>query len=374
MDQVKGYLQPGKVVVIYGPRRVGKTTLLRQLREQYGSDEILWLEGEQHEVKQQLSSHNLTGFQRLIGRASIVIIDEAQAVPQIGMALKMLVDHLPHLKIIASGSATFDLARKIGEPLVGRKWTVWMYPLWAKELMDHYGPIAFQAMTDELLVFGSYPALLHLPSAREKQDYLLNLVDSALYREILELDSVRNSAKVRQLLQLLALQIGHEVSLHELARALAMGGKTVARYLDLLEQSFVIMRVGGYSRNLRKEITRSARYYFLDNGVRNALINNFNRPDPLQRNDVGMLWENWLVMERIKKQRYRRLFANNYFWRTYDQKEIDWVEEREGKLFGHEFSWRAKPIRKATRQEFLTAYPQAELTAINRENFLDFIL
>lgn len=374
-DQIIRGLKPAEVVLVYGPRRCGKTTLLRQIAEQLkGKEKILWLEGELDSTKRQLVGGSIERLKALVGDYSLLIVDEAQAVPEIGQALKLLVDHLPDLKIIASGSASFELAQKIGEPLVGRQRIIKMYPLWAGELRDYFGVIAFDEMLDNILIFGSYPALQGLSGDAQRKEYLENLVSSYLYRDILTLDSVRNAKKIQGLLQLLAWQIGNEVSIKELATQLEMGTQTVARYLDLLEKSFVIKNITGFSRNLRKEITRSSRYYFYDNGVRNALIANFNPPDDKIRNDTGALWENWLVMERLKKQAYAPISANNYFWRTYDQKEIDWVEERDGKLWGYEFSVKPKNIRPNVSKEFLSTYPGSVLSSVDRGNFEDFII
>ncbi|MDP3997503.1 MAG: ATP-binding protein [bacterium] len=369
--QVYSYMKPNNVVVIYGPRRSGKTTLLRQVRDNLKEEKVLWLEGELAETQRVLSSQNLHKLKEVVGDHTVVIIDEAQAVPNIGLNLKIMVDQIPGIKIIASGSATFDLARQVGEPLVGRKSTVWLYPLWVKEINDYYGHLGLAERLPDLLVYGGYPQVQLLTSAQEKREYLSELISTYLYRDILEMDSVRNSAKIRDLLQMLALQVGQEVSHHELATALEMGTQTIARYLDLLEQSFVIVNVRGFSRNLRQEITRTSRYYFYDNGVRNALISNFNPPDTKVRSDVGALWENWLVMERLKKQHYDNILANNYFWRTYDQKELDWVEDRGGRLYGYEFKWNPQGKAKGAKL-FTETYGESEVKVIHRENYLDF--
>lgn len=373
-NQLYSYLEPNKVVVVYGPRRSGKTTLLRQISDSLRKTEsILWLEGEQLTAQRQLSVQDIHQLKQLVGTHTLLIIDEAQAVPNIGLNLKLMVDHIPELKIIVSGSASLSLAQQVGEPLVGRKWTVWVYPLWTREIAQHAGQHELASLLPDLLIYGSYPALWHLPSRSAKEEYLEDLVSTALYRDILALDNVRSSAKIKSLLQLLALQIGQEVSIHELATSLEMGTQTVSRYLDLLEQSFVIMNIRGFSRNLRKEITKTSRYYFYDNGVRNALLNNFNPPDPAIRSDVGALWENWIIMERVKKQAYTGTKANNYFWRTYDQKEIDWIEERGGVLRGYEMSFRPKKIRRAVQAEFLKAYPGSQITNIHSQNYLEFV-
>lgn len=364
-------LEKGKVIVLYGPRRVGKTTLLGQLQTFLPNEKILYLQGEDAIIQKELSSRNAKQYEALRGDATLVVIDEAQAIDGIGDILKLWIDTAPDLKIIASGSASFDLAQKVGEPLTGRKKTIVMYPLWAGELILEFGIADFKASQEELLVYGAYPELLHLSSRQEKEEYLKELISSYLYKDILVLEQVRNAKIIRDLLTLLAFQIGKEVSLSEIASSLGVAKNTVIRYLDLLEQSFVLLNVRGFSRNLRKEVSKTSRYYFYDIGVRNALINNFN-PISL-RDDIGQLWENWIVMERMKKQSYEGIGANNYFWRTYDQKEIDWVEERDGKLYAYEISWKKKAIRRVVTKEFMSAYPDSVVENINSENYLDFI-
>ncbi len=365
-------LQPGKVVVVYGPRRTGKTTLLEQIRSDLNNKEkIKSVTGENVAVHKPLSSRRLEDLTQFVGEATLLIIDEAQLIPDIGRNLKLLVDSYPQLKILTSGSATFDLAQKVGEPLVGRKWTVWLYPFWFQELAWHASRFDADESLDTLLVFGSYPETAQAVGYEEKEQVLTEMADSYLYKDVLALESVRRPKIVRQLLELLAHQVGQEVSLTELGNTLDVDKETVARYLDMLEQAFVLINIRGFSRNLRKEVTKTSRYYFYDTGIRNALIGNFNRLD--RRTDTGALWENWLVMERLKKQKYTSLRANNYFWRTYDQKEIDWVEERGGRLFGYEFSWQEKNIRQATRRAFLNAYPESKLSVVHRGNYDGFV-
>ncbi len=278
-------------------------------------------------------------------------------------------DHFPQLAIVASGSASFTLAQQVGEPLTGRKKTIQLYPIAASEIIQTTTVADYLDMLDQRLVYGSYPQLFQMNDETQQQDYLRELVDSYLFRDILTLETIRNPKKIRDLLTMLAFQIGQEVSLSELGKTLELHSNTVYRYLDLLEQSFVVMNVRGFSRNLRKEVTKTSRYYFYDVGIRNALINNFN---PLSlRDDVGMLWENYIVMERVKKQQYQRIHSNNYFWRTYDQKEIDWVEERGGKLHGYEIKWKSKAVRPP--QDWLKTYDAATYQLITQENHIEFI-
>ncbi len=363
-------LLPGKVVALYGPRQVGKTTLVLDLIERspyraryISADELLYREA--------LSSQSRQTLGELLGDAELLVIDEAQRVPNIGLNLKILVDSFPHARILATGSASFDLANKISEPLTGRQLTFHLYPVSYPELSAAFGSLEARAQLERWLVWGGYPAIVTAETPQLRQRLLNELVGAYLYRDLLEWEGLRRADKIADLLRLLAFQIGQEVSVAELAASLALNRQTVERYLDLLEKVFVIFRVGGFSRNLRKEVTKNARYYFYDNGVRNSLIQNFN---PLHlRNDVGQLWENFLVVERRKANQMRGRMVNTYFWRTYDQKEIDYLEESGGRLEGYEFKWQETALRRAVRDEFLRAYPDASLTVIHRENFTDFL-
>lgn len=368
---IKQKLENNKVILLYGPRRVGKTTLLEEIiKNLKDKEKIKFVNGESLVIQNELSSQSIEKLRSFVGDASLLIIDEAQKIPNIGLNLKLIVDHVPKIKIIASGSASFSLAQKVGEPLTGRKKTVHLYPISVRELVDFKDLIYYKEIFEDHLIFGGYPELLTLKSKEKKREYLSELIDSYLFRDIFEIEQVKNPKKIKDLLALLAFQIGKEVSLSELANNLNLHVDTVYRYLDLMEKAFIIVNIRGFSRNLRKEISKTSRYYFYDNGVRNALINNFN---PLNlRNDAGELWENYIVMERIKKQSYKPIFSNNYFWRTYDQKEIDWVEERDGKLFGYEIKWGGKKRKepKLWRQ----TYKNAEFKVINQENYFDFIM
>jgi hypothetical protein len=372
LAQLTQAIQPGKVLIVYGPRQVGKTTLVQDLlaasdlpaggRSYINADELIYREA--------LASQNRRTLGELLGDNRLLVIDEAQRVPEIGLNLKILVDSYPQAAIIATGSASFDLARKVSEPLTGRKLTFTLYPASYAELATTLGPFEARAELERWLIWGGYPAIVTAePPLRER--LLGELTGSYLYRDILELDGVRRADKIVDLLRLLAFQIGQEVSVAELATTLALSRQTVERYLDLLEKVFVIFKVGGLARNLRKEISKISRYYFFDNGVRNSLIQNFNRL--ALRNDTDQLWENYLMVERRKANEYASRRANTYFWRTYDQKELDYVEERSGRLFGYEFKWQGQ-VRPAARQEFLAAYPDAEVTTITREDFTDFLM
>jgi len=368
LENLKKLLTENKVIVIYGSRRVGKTTLLKIFLEE-NKEPYLLLNGEDLETRERVNVQSIEKLKSLIGEKRLLIIDEAQKIENIGLNLKIMVDHIEGLKIIATGSSSFDLARQIGEPLVGRKFTLLMYPLAQLEISQTETKLETAANLENRLIYGSYPEIVTTNDNFFNQESLKEIINSYLYKDILELEGIKHSSKIYRLLQLLAFQIGKEVSLNELGRQLEMNRATVDKYLDLLEKSFVIKSVMGFSRNLRKEVVKNNRYYFYDNGIRNALIGNFNTLNA--RDDVGMLWENYLVMERLKKQEYLRIHSNNYFWRTYDQKEIDWVEERDGKLFGFEIKWGDKKIKPI--KLWLQTYKNASLEVINRDNYLEFI-
>ncbi len=361
-------LQPGRVSILYGPRQAGKTTLVRALVKEAGQP-CRYINADELPYREALASQDRRVLGDLIEGNSLFVVDEAQRVPDIGLNLKIIVDSFPEVAVLATGSASFDLANKINEPLTGRKLTFTLYPVSYNELVATYGAFEARAELERWLVWGGYPAIV-IAEATLRERLLGELVGSYLYRDILELDGIRRSGKIVDLLRLLAFQIGQEVSLNELATTLGITRQTVERYLDLLEKVFVIFRVGALSRNLRKEISKTVRYYFYDNGVRNSLIQNFNRLS--LRNDVGQLWENYLMVERRKANEYAGRQANVYFWRTYDQKELDYVEERGGMLRGYEFKWQGG-VRAAVRREFEAAYPGAEIETITPENFANFL-
>ncbi|MBW2133473.1 MAG: ATP-binding protein [Deltaproteobacteria bacterium] len=368
LSNLKEAVTPGKVVVIYGPRRVGKTTLLKKFLESV-DEKYLLVNGDDIIVRQYLESQSTEKLRDFVGNHDMLLVDEAQYINRIGLNLKIIVDTLPSLRIIATGSSSFDLAKDIGEPLTGRKKVLKLLPLAQMEIAEIEKPHQTKANLDSRLIYGTYPEVVIMRSNTEREAYLRELLSSYLLKDILLLEGIRHADKLQRLVQLLALQIGREVSLSELGRQLGMSKNTVERYLDLLEKVFVVYRRSGFSRNLRKEIVKNQRYYFYDNGIRNALINNFN---PLKiRNDIGELWENYVITERLKKQEYRRQSVNAYFWRTYDKKEIDLVEEHRGVLSGFEIKWKhrsGKPPKVWT-----DAYPNATFERINRENYLPFI-
>lgn len=364
-DRVLKAIEPGKVTILYGPRQVGKTTLLSQLSKEL-SEPYLQISGDQLKYREVLSSEDSQKLKGLIGDSKILIIDEAQRVPNIGLNLKIIVDNFPEVRVLVTGSASLDLAGKVSEPLTGRKKSFMLYPVSYQEIEKWQGRFETEQQLERWLVFGTYPEALTTEGRQQREDYLAELVSSYLYKDILDFGGVKKSDKIVDLLRLLAFQIGHEVAISELASNLALDRTTVEKYLNLLEQSFVIYKVSGFSRNLRKEIAKTNRYYFYDNGVRNALIENFN--DIRLRDDKGQLWENFLFMERLKLNQNLGRRANYYFWRTYDQKEINLVEERGGKIYGFEFKWRGD-IRSTVKEEFTKAYQGAQVKTVNRDNF-----
>lgn len=363
---LRSLVKPKKAVIIYGPRRVGKTTLLKKYLEE--EENYLFVTGEDFFIQESLSSQSIELLKNFIGTKKLLVIDEAQYIPSIGLNLKLIVDHFEDVRVIATGSSTFDLAKQVGEPLTGRKSLIKMYPLSQMELNLIENSAQTKANLEKRLIYGSYPEVVTLAGDENRKEYLHELVSSYLFKDLLIFEGINKSQKIIDLLILLAFQIGKDVSHHELATQLGMSKNTVEKYLDILEQVFVLVNIRGFSRNLRKEVTKSSRYYFYDNGIRNTLINNFNSLST--RNDTGDLWENYLVMERLKKQQYKKIWSHNYFWRTYDQKEVDWVEEREGSLFGFEFKWgSSSPAPKL----WFDTYPNSSFECINKNNYLPFI-
>lgn len=361
-------LKPGRVLILYGPRQVGKTTLVKKFLENY-SGRALFYDGQDINTQELFSTQSIEKYRSQLSGYDLLVIDEAQYIEKIGLNLKIVVDHIPGLAVIATGSFSFELAQKTFESLTGRKRVLTLFPLAQMELDRKENPLQTKAKIEERLVYGGYPEVITAPNFQEKKEALRTLASSYLYKDILQLEGIRYRKKIVDLLKLLAFQIGKEVSINELAANLGINNRTVDRYLDLLEKSFVLINVRGFSRNLRKEITKNSRYYFYDTGVRNTIVNSFN---PLgMRNDVGMLWENYIITERLKKQEYKNIYSNNYFWRTYDQKEIDWVEEREGILFGYEIKWSDKKV--SAPKDWMETYPNARFKVINKDNYLEFI-
>jgi predicted AAA+ superfamily ATPase len=362
-------ITPGKVVIVLGARRTGKTVLLKKISEEV-KEPFLFLNGEDFSTIDLLERRTVNNYKTLLGNRKILFIDEAQKIPDIGMKLKLMVDEINDLKIIITGSSAFDIIGNTGEPLTGRKTTLKLFPLSEKELFDFESIIDQKDNLLKRLVYGNYPELYLLKNENEKALYLKELINSYLLKDILSLDNFKNSGKIINLLRLLAYQVGSEVSLNELARQLQLSRNTIEKYLDLLSKVFVLFKLEGFSRNLRKEISKSSKWYFYDNGIRNTLIANFN---PLNlRNDSGQLWENYIISERMKYQEYNNMIVNNYFWRTYDQQEIDLIEEREGKLFAYEMKWNMGSSKLPAAWK--KAYPDSEYKVISLQNYQEWVL
>ncbi len=367
--KIDSFLIPGKALILYGPRRAGKTTLLKSYLD--SCDLRYRLEtGDDVRIRNLFGSGDLKQILAFAEGFELLAIDEAQQIPDIGMGLKILVDHLPALRIIATGSSSFDLAGAIGEPLTGRKRTITLFPISQMELKQKFNSYDLRQRLEEYLVYGSYPETVMAEGKKEKIELLEELVGSYLLKDVLAMDRIRSSRSLLDLVKLIAFQVGSEVSLNELATQVKLDVKTVGRYLDILEKAFVILRLGGLSRNLRNEVTSKAKYYFLDNGIRNAVIGQYNLLD--SRNDIGALWENFIVTERLKKRSYAGIYGNIYFWRTYDGKEIDYVEERDGGLFGFECKWTMKKKDKPPKK-WLESYPGATFELVTPDNYLDFV-
>ena len=369
LENLTKILQPNKVIVVYGPRRCGKTTLLNEFIKNVSLSYLL-VSGEDISVQNYLSSQSIEKLSSFVGSNRLLVIDEAQKIKNVGINLKLIVDHMKDVKVIATGSSSFDLARNLGEPLTGRKYTLRLFPIAQLELQQIENRAQTDANLENRLIYGSYPEIVLMQDNRQKERYLKEIINSYLYKDILELEGIRHSGKIVRLSQLLSFQIGKEVSHNELGVQLGMSKNTIEKYLDLMEKAFVIFRLNGFSRNLRKEISKNSRYYFIDNGIRNALVNNFNAIG--MRDDIGLLWENYLVMERLKKQEYLSLSANNYFWRTYDRQEIDFVEERGGHIYGYEMKWTKR--KNAPPKVWLKTYSNAHYQVISRDNYLEFII
>jgi predicted AAA+ superfamily ATPase len=362
-------IKQGKVLVLYGPRRVGKTTLLESFLKET-SLKFRFDSGDNIRVRNVLGSSDFEIILDYVSGYELIAIDEAQMVPGIGTGLKIIVDQAKNMSVIATGSSSFELAQQIGEPLTGRKETVTLYPISQKELSTEYNRHELKNKLKEFLIFGSYPEVIMEKTRQKKIKALTEIADSYLLKDVLSMERVKSPKTLLHLLKLLSFQVGNLVSMNELSGQLSVDIKTVARYLDLLEKSFVIKPVSGFSRNLRKEIAKKVKYYFLDNGIRNAVIMQFN--DLEDRNDAGQLWENFIYCERLKKLSYENIHGYTYFWRTYDGKEIDLVEEREGKLFGYEIKWSKGSAYPP--KEWQATYSNAEYKIINRDNYLDFVL
>lgn len=359
----------GKAIVITGPRRVGKTVLIKLIQSRFQGRSVL-LNGEDISTVELLERRSAENYRALFGNYDLLIIDEAQAVPEIGKVLKLIVDEVDGLNLIATGSSAFDLSNLLGEPLTGRQFHFDLFPFSQTELSSQESKIETYQRLDERLVFGTYPEVALKRDFDSKKEYLNEIVKSYLLKDILVFERIKSPVVLNKLLQLLAYQVGSEVSLGELAGQLGVHRATVERYLDLLSKVFVIFQVGAYSSNLRKEVVKSSKWYFYDNGIRNAVIGDYSLFHT--RMDKGHLWENYLFSERVKRNSNLGLRADLFFWRTYDQQEIDMIERRDGKLAAFEF--KLSPRKKRPPLFFAKNYPDVPFKVISRDNYLDFIL
>ncbi len=366
--QIEKNIEKNKVLIIYGPRQVGKTTLVLKYLKKY-KGKYIWKTGDDIPFSNDLSQCSLDLLRKKIPAGTLLVIDEAQKIPNIGRALKLIVDNIDDVTVIVTGSSSFDLLNYAGEALTGRKYVATLYPISIQEILSFSTPYELDNTLTDYLIYGMYPNVITKTTSEEKINKIDEITNSYLLKDILDFDKVKNSKKIFDLLRLVAFQIGSEVSTNELGRSLGIDKNTVAQYLDLLEKSFILFRLSGFSRNLRKEVYKMDKYYFYDLGVRNSLIANFNPPN--MRNDVGQLWENFILMERIKRNHYNNQYANYYFWRTYDKKEIDLIEEHSGKLYGYEFKWKENKVKPP--KDWLETYDNASYEVINKENYIDFL-
>ena len=364
-------LKPGRVWMLFGARRVGKTRLIEDYLETVSEQKWYKGHGEDRDLAELLEARSASRLRQLFNGYDGFFLDEAQSVPNIGAALKLLVDLLPQLKVIVTGSSAFRLDQILGQPLTGRRSVHYLHPITVAEIAKWKDPLAPVGLLPDLLNYGSYPEVLQIGPPQERQAYLRQLVEDYLFQDILVFEQLRNARKLRDLTTLVAHQIGNEISLNELANTLQINKATVERYFDLLEKSFVLFRIGGFSRNLRKEVSKTMRYYFVDNGIRNAVIQNFQPID--QRSDRGALWENFFVNERRRRHAYANTGTQEYFWRTYDQQEIDLVEvDSNGSLEAFECKWQNK--KQHSPGAWKKAYPETPVQFVHPENFMDFLM
>lgn len=358
----------GKAILLIGARQVGKSTLFRQITEKH-TEPLLSLNCDDPEVKEMLAQINTAELKLLIGNNRLVVIDEAQRVPEIGLTLKKITDNFPDVQLLATGSSSFELQNRLNEPLTGRKYEYHLYPISTAELLENKGLLAIRQSLESRLIYGSYPDIInHADGAKE---LLMNIANSYLYKDLLALDDIRRPVLLEKLLVALSLQVGNEVSYNEVAQTIGTDSKTIEKYIDLLEKCYIIFRLNAFSRNVRTELKKSKKVYFYDNGIRNAVIQNFA---PLNlRQDTGALWENFFISERLKANHYAGRFAKSYFWRTTRQQEIDYIEESDGKFTVFEMKWNPKKAQTSFPETFLKNYPIEKTAVITPENYLEFV-
>ena len=365
-QQVRSRLYQGKAIILFGARQTGKTTLLMNLVSEL--KDVTWLNGDDLQVRSFFEQGSIERFKAAFAKTKVLVIDEAQYIADIGLRIKLITDHLKGIQVIATGSSAFELANQINEPMTGRKWEFHLFPLSFSEMKQHHGLVSELSLIPHRLVYGYYPEIVTHPG--EEKDILKSLTDSYLFKDILQWERIRKPDKLLKLLQALSFQIGNEVSYSEIGQIADLDPKTVENYILLLEQTHVIFRLGSFSKNLRNELKMSRKIYFYDTGIRNALISNFQIPE--LRQDIGALWENFLIAERKKWIQESGLWCNTYFWRTHDQQEIDYIEEKDGRLFAFEFKW-SPAARARFSKTFTRAYPENTIEVISRDNFDSFV-
>ncbi len=367
-SEVENRLRPNKAILLYGTRRVGKTMLCKAVASGFAGT-VQMLNGEDFDVQTMLSSRTVANYRQLFSGLDLLIIDEAQNIPDIGHIIKLIIDEIDGISVLATGSSSFELNNRAGFPLVGRSSLLTLAPLSQTEIQQYETPFDTRGNLESRLIYGSYPEVVGFERHDERAECLRDLVNAYLLKDILSIDGLRNSAKMLRLLQLVAFQVGSEVSYEELGQQLGLSRDTVEKYMTLLSQVFIINRLGAFSRNLRKEVSKAGKWYFLDNGVRNAVIGDFR---PLNaRNDAGVLWENYMISEMLKKNYHSVGHASHYFWRTYDQQEIDLITECDGRMDAYEFKWGKKTPK--VPKAFSSAYPHATFTVVSPENYIEYI-
>jgi len=366
---LKNLNESEKIILLFGARQVGKTTLLKEVVAGY-LGKSLWMNGDLQNTKEVLSRHNIRAIKDLLDDNKLLIIDEAQNIPNIGLTLKIIFDELPDIRVVATGSSSLELANTTMEALTGRTRTFHLFPMSLLELRRDQSVFEIKDHLESHLVYGMYPEVLTLTGGESKRTHLRELVSSYLYKDILQLSNIRHSDKIHKLLQLLAFQIGNLVSVNELSKTLQLNHETINNYIDLLEKGFIIQRLSGLSNNPRNEISKMDKFYFTDIGIRNAVIENFAEV-PL-RNDLGALWENFIVLERLKFLNYNNIHSKNYFWRRYSGAEIDWVEQRDGRYYAFEIKWGNRKTN--VPKSWVLNYPDATFTLVTKSNFTDAVI
>ena len=366
--KIEERLAPGKAVLIYGARRVGKTILLKEIFNKIEGKKMLLI-GEDMDVQNMLQNRSVHHYRQLFEGMNLLAIDEAQSIPEIGSVIKLIIDEIPHIQVIATCSSSFDLLNKIGEPLVGRASQFLLTPFSIREIAQKQNGMELRQNLENRIVYGSYPEVVGMTSNTMKEEYLRDIVNAYLLKDILAIDGLRNTAKMNRLLQLVAFQIGSEVSYEELGKQLGMHRETVEKYLDLLSKVFVVYKLGAFSRNMRKEVSKAGKWYFYDNGIRNAIIGDFK--DANSRMDMGKLWENFFITEKLKDNQNHLLHCQFHFWRTYDQQEIDLIEEKNEVINAYEMKW-GKKLPKAPAG-FMKTYTGADFNVVNPDNYLEFL-